>query len=113
MITQKAQAESGIAALNESAFDDLIRSSIEPVLVEFASPGGSNVQAPHTLEFVESVVHGFAKVARVHFAEQPALAARYDVNYETFAFFKHGVVVSRHLAPVPASHLTAEAVALA
>lgn len=81
-----------ILHLTEAEFDNEVKGSTVPVLVDFWASwcGPCKMLAP-VLEEIDQEVAGNAKVCKVNVDEQPALAARFGImSIPTMIFFKGG-----------------------
>jgi thioredoxin 1 len=82
----------GIVTLSESTFDEEIKSSSEPVLVDFWAEwcGPCKMIAP-TLEEIGKDYAGRLKVAKLNIDDSPDIARRFDVmSIPTLILFKDG-----------------------
>jgi len=82
----------GIVTLSESTFDEAIKSSSEPVLVDFWAEwcGPCKMIAP-TLEEIGKDYEGRLKIAKLNIDDSPDIARRFDVmSIPTLILFKEG-----------------------
>ena len=81
-----------ILHLTEAEFDNEVKGSTVPVLVDFWASGcGPCKMLAPVLEEIDQEVAGNAKVCKVNVDEQPALAARFGImSIPTMIFFKGG-----------------------
>jgi thioredoxin 1 len=82
----------GITNLSEASFDEEIKSSDEPVLVDFWAEwcGPCKMVGP-TLEQINEDYAGRLKVMKVNVDDAPGLAQRFDVmSIPTLILFKDG-----------------------
>jgi thioredoxin 1 len=82
----------GFVTLSESTFDEEIKSSSEPVLVDFWAEwcGPCKMIAP-TLDEIGKDYEGRLKIAKVNIDDSPDIARRFDVmSIPTLILFKDG-----------------------
>jgi thioredoxin 1 len=82
----------GFVTLSESTFDETIKSSSEPVLVDFWAEwcGPCKMIAP-TLEEIGKDYEGRLKIAKLNIDDSPDIARRFDVmSIPTLILFKDG-----------------------
>jgi thioredoxin 1 len=96
-------AGDAIPTVSGSAFDSLVLAATGPVTVEFMSYSCMycrEMEAP--LQQVAQQVGPGHKIYRVNIAQEPALAADYDVQgTPTLLSFMHGAEIARVEAPPP------------
>jgi thioredoxin 1 len=82
----------GIVTLSDSTFDEEVKSSAEPVLVDFwAEWCGPCKMIASTLEEISKDYAGRLRVAKLNIDESPDLARRFDVmSIPTLILFKDG-----------------------
>ena len=87
----------GIVTLSESTFDEELRSSTEPVLVDFWAEwcGPCKMIAP-VLEEIAADYAGRVKVAKLNVDDNPDIARRFDVmSIPTLIVFQDGKPAKR------------------
>jgi thioredoxin 1 len=82
----------GIVTLSDSSFDEEIKSSSEPILVDFWAEwcGPCKMIAP-TLEEIGKDYEGRLKIAKLNIDDSPDIARRFEVmSIPTLILFKDG-----------------------
>jgi thioredoxin-like negative regulator of GroEL len=96
-------AEDVIGTVGASAFDGVVLAAPGPVAVEFMSYSCAHCRAVEAA--LQQVAHQLGpreQVFRVNVAQEPALAARYDVHgTPTLVMFLHGAEVGRAVGAPP------------
>ena len=96
--------------LTEATFDETLATTDELLLVDFWAPwcGPCRAIAP-VLEALERDRAGRVRVAKVNVDEQPALAARYQIqSIPTILFVRSGQIVDKVVGAVPRATLDAK-----
>jgi len=89
------------------SFQELIKDSETPVLIDFWAPwcGPCRAMAP-VLQEVANTYRGRLKVIKINVDENPAVANRYQIqSIPTLMLFHQGQVVMQQAGAVPAEHL--------
>lgn len=103
-----------IIELNETNFDREVRQSNRPVVVDFWAEwcGPCKMLAP-VLEEIARDLQGQALVAKVNVDEQPALAARFNIqSIPALLFFSRGEVRDQTIGVVSKKNILTKLAAL-
>ena len=99
-----------VSNLTETTFDEVVSSSIEPVIVDFWAEwcGPCRMVSP-ILEEIASEQEGKVRVAKLNVDENPAVAQRFGVmSIPTMLVFRDGEVDRRIVGAKGKSQLMAE-----
>jgi len=97
----------GITTLSEQSFDEEVKSSEQPVLVDFWAEwcGPCKMIAP-TLEDISQDYAGRLKVAKLNVDDAPGVAMRFNVqSIPTLILFKDGQPIERIIGYMPKERL--------
>lgn len=90
-----------------SSFDDLLKNSEKPVLVDFYATwcGPCQFMAP-VLEQVSSELQNELQIVKIDTEKYPSIASQYDIAaLPTFIVFKDGKILDRFEGALPAHEL--------
>jgi thioredoxin 1 len=99
-----------ITTLTDSTFDEAVKASAEPVLVDFWAEwcGPCKMVAP-VLDEIAGEQVGKLSVAKLNVDENPNIAMRYNVqSIPTMLLFQNGEVVDRIVGAMPKGRLLAK-----
>lgn len=93
--------------LNDQSFQDLIKTSDKPVLIDFWAPWcGPCKQLTPTIESLAEEMKDKAVIAKINIDDYPDSAAKYNVRgIPTLMIFKDGAVVDTKVGALPKAEL--------